>query len=127
MGEVAVCLTVEYVVFHSQRVEELWQDYASHAVDGVGAHFEVSVAYGLGVNQLQREHVVYVFLVEGVVLAVVSEVIDVCILEIFLLGNLQHFVAVGLGEKFALCVEKFQCVPLSWVMACGDDDATVGL
>ena len=64
MREVSVRLAVEYMVFHSQSVEKLRQDDASHAVYGVGAHSEVSVAYCFSVDQLQGEHTVYVASVE---------------------------------------------------------------
>ena len=65
--------------------------------------------------------------VHGVVLTVVSDVVNVGIVEVFGLGNLQYLLALDLVEELTLAVEQLQRVPLARVMAGGDDDATVGL
>ena len=84
---------------------------------------EVGLADSLHIHQRQAEHEVDMFLVIGVVLAVRTQVIYVCILEVFCFGDAEHLVSLGLVEEFALLVEKLQRVPHTGVMAGGDDNA----
>ena len=62
----------------------------------------------------------------GVVFGVMAESIDIGIVEVFGFGNLQHLVAFSGVEEFALLVEEFEGVPMTGVVAGGDDDAATG-
>ena len=59
----------------------------------------------LYVYESEVEHRVDMLLVERVVLLVVAQVVNVAIVEVFLLGNLKHFVAVSLCEELAFVVQ----------------------
>ena len=63
-------------------------------------------------------------LVERVVFGIVSKPIYISIFKIFLLGNVEHLVAVVLGEKLALLIEQLESVPVAWVVTGSDDDAS---
>ena len=122
--EVAGGFAVDDGVFHSESLEEFGQDNATHAVDGVCADFEVCVAYGFYINEVEGEHGVNVTLVERLVLCVMSEIVDIGVVEIFFFCYFEHLVAIVFRKEFAFAVEQLECVPLAWVVACGDDDAS---
>ena len=56
MGKVACAGAVEDLVVDAELVEEIGQDDASHGVDGIHAHTELTLADGLAVNELQSEY-----------------------------------------------------------------------
>ena len=122
MVEISVRDAVQNLVFHSESFEKIRQYDAAHRVDGVYAYFEMCVPDCLSVYESEVEHRVDMLLVERVVLLVVAQVVNVAIVEVFLLGNLKHFVAVSLCEELAFVVQQFQCVPLARVVAGCDDD-----
>ena len=126
VGEVAVGCRVEDGIFYAERLQQVGQDDAAHAVDSVYANLELSVADSVHVSQLEVEYALDMALVERVVACVRAERIDVGIVEVFLLGDAQHLVAVVLGEELAFAVEQLQCVPLTRVVTCCYDDAAEG-
>ena len=126
VGEVAVGCRVEDGIFYAERLQQVGQDDAAHAVDSVYANLELSVADSVHVSQLEAEYALDMALVERVVACVRAERIDVGIVEVFLLGDAQHLVAVVLGEELAFAVEQLQCVPLARVVTCCYDDAAEG-
>ena len=62
----------------------------------------------------------------AVVSAVATELADFCILIVLFLNNFQHFRPVGGRDKFAVCVEQLQGIPLHRVVRSSEDDAAVG-
>ena len=81
---------------------------------------------GLGIDELQVEHVLDMPVVGFVTVDIVAEVVDVCILELLTLSHSQHDGSVSRREELALAIQQLQGIPLAWVMRGGDDDATVG-
>ena len=81
---------------------------------------------GWHIDEVETQHHVDVLLVVGVVFGVMAESIDIGIVEVFGFGNLQHLVAFSGVEEFALLVEEFEGVPMTGVVAGGDDDAATG-
>ena len=65
--------------------------------------------------------------VEAMVDGDLAQLVDIGIVEAFLLSHIEHLLAFGGVEKLALAVEQLQGVPLAGVVAGGDDDAAVGL
>ena len=66
-------------------------------------------------------------LVEAVVFCIFAYMVNVSIVEIFAISNCQYLVSCCLVKKFTLVVEKLQSIPLTRIVACGDDDTTVGI
>ena len=66
-------------------------------------------------------------LVEAVVFGIFAYMVNVSIVEIFVISNCQYFVSCSLVEEFTLVVEKLQSIPLTRIVACGDDDTAVGI
>ena len=123
----SVALAVQYLIVYAQGLEQLGQDDATHAVDGVGADAEPSLLDGFHIGQAQLHDAVYMALVHGVVLDDAAQLLHRGIVEVLLLSHAQHLGAVGSGQELALAVQQLQCIPLRGVMAGGDDDAAVGL
>ena len=61
-------------------------------------------------------------LVECIVLCIFSEIVNLRILEIFLLCDSQHLVTIVLGQKLAFLIQQLQGVPLAWIVRSCDDD-----
>ena len=122
--EVAVRCVVEYSVFYAESLEQSREDNSANAVDSVDTNLELGVLDSLYVGKLKVENALDMTLVHRAVACIRSEVVYISIVEVFLLGYFEHLVAILLSEEFALAVEQLQCVPLAWVVACGDDDAT---
>ena len=127
MGKLSSALAVEHLELHAEGLEQLGQDDASHAVDGVGADTEVATTDGLGVHQSEVEHRLNMSLVHRVVLHYPTQLLHGSIVEVFGLSDAEHLSTVGSGEELALAVQQLQGVPLCRVMASGNDDTAVGL
>ncbi len=127
VGEVAVGLAIEEGVAHPETVEELGKYDAPNGVDGVDDHTEMAVADGLHIHQIEREDGVDVARIEAVVLAVAAQMVHIGIVECLLGSDVEHGIAVVLGEELALMVEQLEGIPLTGVVAGGDDDATCRL
>ena len=125
VGEVASRLGVENRVFHAQLVEQLGQNDTTNGVDGVHTNAEMRVADGLSINQFEAHHIVNVPLVGLIAIDVMAQVVNIGILEVLLLGNLQHLSTVLRGEELALAVQQLQRIPLARIMRSRDDDAAV--
>ena len=126
VGEVACRLGVEELVFYAQRVEQLGENDAANTVDGVDTNFEMRCLDSFYIYQFQCQHAVDVALVKCIVFSIVAQVVDIGILKRLALSDVEHFISVIFGKEFALAVKQLQRVPLTWVVACGDDDATIG-
>ena len=122
--EVAIGLTIEEGSLHAERLEQVGQDLATHRVDRVDDHLEVSLLDGLHIHKLQGEHRVDVALVERVVLRVMAEAVNVSILKILSCSDVEHLVAVVLRQELTLLVEQLERIPVAGVVAGGDDDTT---
>ena len=49
--------------------------------------------------------------------------IHIRIVEIFTFCDVENLVSFRFCKKFTFMVKQFQCIPLSWVMTRGDDNA----
>ena len=127
VAKVARRLAVElHDTLHAQGLEQARDGHAAHAVDGIDRHGEVRAADGLGVHQVEGEHLVDVAPQPGVVLDLTAQVIDVGIVKVLLLGQAQHLAALSVGEELPAVVQQLEGIPLAWVVAGGDDDAATG-
>ena len=61
-------------------------------------------------------------LVEGIILCIFTKVVNISILEVFLLCDAQHLITVSCCKELTLLVEKLEGVPLAWVVRSSDDD-----
>ena len=125
MGEIACGIAVEDGVAHTETVEQTGKDDTTHAVDGIHTHAESRLGHGRLVYQPQCQDSVDMLLVEAAVAHIMAEMVDVGIFEILLLGDREHLVAIVLGEELTQVIEQFQCVPLTRVVARGDDDSAI--
>ena len=123
MGKVTVRSVVEYSEFYTESLEQTREYHSTNAVDSVDTNLEFSVLDSLHVGKLKVEHAFDVALVHRVVACIRTKVVYISIVEVFLLGYFEHLVTILLSEEFALAIEQFQCVPLAWVVACGDNNA----
>ena len=105
MGEITRRITIQYLVFHAQLVEEFWQDNASDRVDGVDAYLEVGVLDCLFVNEFKVKHVLDMPVVSLVTIDIVSQSIHLGILKILSLSQLQHLSTIGSRKELSLTVE----------------------
>ena len=126
MGEIACGFCIKELVLYTKRIKQFGKYDTAHAVDGVNAHLEMGCLDGIDIDKLQREHAVYMTFVESVVFAIMTKIVYICIFECLTLCNVKNLVAISLCKKLALAVEQFQSIPLTWIVACCDDDATVG-
>ena len=55
---------------------------------------------------------------------VVTEFVYFGIYKILSFSNVQYFIAIFLGKELSLAVEQLECIPLSWVVAGGNNYAT---
>ena len=128
VGEVAGGVAVELDdVVDAEGAEEARDGDATGGVDGVDGDLEVRLAYGVGVDEFEREDALDMavdFVVEG---GDVAEVVDVGVEEVGRLGEAEDFLAFGVGDEFAAGVEELECVPVLGVVAGGDDDAAVAM
>jgi len=126
MGKIAGGIAIEECGLHAQSLEQRGQNHAAHRVYRIDHHLEMGVPDCIYIHQLEREHGIDMPLVEAVIFGIAAEMIHVGKLKIFFLGNGQHLLTIIVGQKLALVVEQFQRVPVSRVMACGNDDTPLG-
>ena len=126
MGKVAIGLAVQYLVINAKGLQQIGENNAAHAVDGIHADAEAGLADGFCIDKLQGKHALDVALVEGVVFNVFSQMVHIGIFKRLFLGQAQHLVAFFLVEELALAIEQLQGIPLTRIMRGGDDDAAVG-
>ena len=50
--------------------------------------------------------------------------IDIGIVEVFFFSNRQHLITVVFRQEFALLIQQFQRIPVAWIVARRDDNAT---
>ena len=126
MGEVACAGAVEYLIVHTDGIKEFGQDDAAHAVDGIDADAELAALDGLDVGELQLKHAVDMTQVKRKVLNIVSQLVDLGIVEVLACSDVEHLGTVGRRQEFALAIQQFQGIPLTRIVRGGDDDAAVG-
>ena len=116
VGEVAVDLLVEELIGDAEPVEQFGQHESADAVDAVYADAELLAGYGIGVDELEVEDGLHVAVVEAVVDGNLAQLVDVGIVEVFLLGQVEHLLAFGGIEELALAVEQLQGIPLTGIV-----------
>ena len=127
VGETSCGFGIEHGVFNAKGVEEAWKDDAADTVDGIDTDTETACLHCLDIYEVEGKNVRYVARVEIGVGSIGAKVFDIGIDKCLAFGYLKHSCAVGCGEELALGIEKLQGVPLCGIMACGDDDAAVGI
>ena len=55
-----------------------------------------------------------------------TQLINLSIVEVFLLGYIQYLLPIGSCQEFALAVKQLQCIPLAGVMRSSNDNTTIG-
>ena len=106
VGEVACAVAVQYLVVDTQCLEELGQDDATYRIDGISTHAETALLDSLKICQLQLEHSIDMATVVSIVDDALSELVDLGILKLLLLGHTEHFGTVGSGQKLTLAVKQ---------------------
>ena len=81
------------------------------------------ISDGFLIHEFEVEHRLYVFLVVRVVLMVMAEFVYFGIYKIFSFSNVKYFIAIFLCKELSLAVEQLECIPLSWVVAGGNNYA----
>ena len=127
MGELARRFAVEFHDLAAQFAQQARHDDAAHRVDRVDHHLEAALAHGLDIHKGQRQHPADVFVVEILTRNDMADSVDGRVVEIALFRHGQQFLALGIGEEFAVRIEQFQRVPLARIVRRRDDDAAVGL
>ena len=64
--------------------------------------------------------------VERVVNGNMSQVVDLSILEVFLLSDSQYLSTIGSCQELAFAVQQFQRIPLTRIVRSGNDNTTIG-
>ncbi len=127
VGELAVRCAVQLEnLLYAECLKQGWDDDAAHRVDAVAHHAEAGLAYGLLIDQRQFKHLLDV-VVRVVLLGHLAELVNWGEREVALFGYGKHLFAGCLVEEFALVVQQLERVPLDRVVACGEDEAAVGL
>ena len=109
---------------YTKLLEEHRQNDAAYGVDAVEGYLEIGFSDGIYINQLETQYHVDMLLVIGVVFLVRTQMIDVSIVEILGFGNAQHLVAFLGVEELSVAVEQLERVPVTGIVAGGDDDTT---
>ncbi len=128
VAKVAGGFTVQFLnLVDAKGLQQLRDRDAAHRIDGIDGYGEVPLADGFDIHQVKRQHLVDVAPQPGVILLLTAQVIDVGIVKIFGLGQSEHLLALGIGEKFAVVIEQFQGIPLLGIVRRRDDDAATSL
>ena len=127
VGELARRLAVEFHDLAAQLAQQLRDHDASHRVDGVDHHLEAFAPHSVDIDQRQGEHPTDMFVVERFARKHMPQCVDLGKFEVASFGQLQHALALGIGEELAVGIEQFQRVPLARIVRGGNDDAAVGL
>ena len=127
MSEVASGFGIEELILNAKTVEESGKNHSSHTVDTVNTHLESCLADGLGIYEIEIEHRLDVTVVERGVVDNLSEMVNLGIFKVLALSNVEHLIAVVLGEELPTRVEQLESIPLTRIMTGSDDDTTIGL
>ena len=122
MSEVACWLTIEESICYTERIEQLRENNTTNRVDGIYTNLEVGIFNSLDIYELQSKYGVDMALVECIVFCIFSEMIYICIIEVFLLSDVQHLVTVSCSKELTLLVEELEGIPLAWIVRSCDDD-----
>ena len=62
----------------------------------------------------------------NLVFEVIPKMVNISIFEVLGSSNSQHLGTFGGVKEFAVLIQEFQSIPLTWVVACGKDYASAG-
>ena len=113
--------------FHAQRFEQRRNGDAADRIDAIDRHAETGGAYGIDIDQIERQHIFDMPARKRVVAPYVPQMFDIGKVEIFGFGDAQHFVALCRIQKLAPLVQEFERIPLFRIMACSKDYAAASL
>ena len=116
MSKVARHLTIKELIADTQLIEQFRQHQATHRVDTVYTDLKASLFDSIHVHQFQVKDRLHMTVVKRVINSNMSQLINLSILEIFLLSNSQHLSTVSSSQELSLTIEQLQGIPLAWIM-----------
>ena len=125
MSELAAYLGVYGDAFHSEPFQQPRHYYGPDGVHGIQHYLEARRPYGIGVDRIEGEHRIDMFVGEVVVLHV-SEAVHRGEVELSAFREIQNLLSLPCAEELSVASEQLEGVPLPGVMACGDDYPAVG-
>ena len=128
MAEVTRGVTEEFLhLLHAQGLQQLGYGDTTHRVDCINSDGEVGFADRFNVHEVKCQHLINVTTEPGIVLLLASQVVHVGIVKVLGLSETEYFLALGIGEEFAIVVEKLEGIPLLGVVRSRDDDAATSV
>ena len=126
MGKVTSYITIEESVAYTQTFQQLRQDNAAYTVDTVNTDHKASLTDSLNIYETQINDRLDMTVIKTVINRNMAQLVNLSIIKILLLGNLKHALSISSRQEFALAVEQFQCIPLTRIMRCRNDNTTIG-
>ena len=127
VSEFARRLAIEFQDFlHTEGTQHLRDGNAARRVDRIHGHFEVGLGNHLLVDQRQLANHVDMLVHPAVNLLITTDFLNRNEVEIVLGCHIKQPCTFGGGDKLALFVQKFQGVPLRWIVAGRKDNASIG-
>ena len=126
MRKVSRRIAVKADALDAQALQQPGHDDAADGVDGVYHHREVCGLDGLHVYGRQGQNGVQM-LVGEIFFFHIAQLIYLGKAEVLFFGEVQHGLPFNCGKELAFVVKELEGVPLTGVMAGGDDDAAIGL
>ena len=111
---------------HIERLKKKGHRQPARGVHRIHGHFQAGRTDGVGVDELQAQHVVHVLLQPRVVVGGGAGVVHVGKRQ-GRLGQIQHAFSRILGQEFAMLVQQLQGVPLFGVVGGGQNQPAIGL
>jgi len=128
MLEITGGLTVELIdTLNAQGAEQLGENDATNGVDAVNGDLETGLADGIDINQVKSKDSIDMTAVHGVISTILAQVIYIGIGEGLGIGKFQDTLTIGSTEELSFTVEQFERIPMTGVMAGGEDDTSIGL
>ena len=124
MGKASCRLAIEFYdifILHAKRTQKLGNHDTADGIHGIDSHFEVGTADRIRIDKRQREHCIDMTPVICRVGIHLSEALDRCEAVTAFCRYTQHFLSLGIIEKFATFVQKLEGIPLARVVRCGQD------
>ena len=122
-GEASGGLAVEGDdVAHAQGPEQFGHDDTAYGVDRINGHCEVGLADGLDIDEVHGKNLLDVAAHICCVGIYVTEFMHACEVEVFGLGDAEHFGTFGGVKEFAALVQELEGVPLYGIVRCGEDE-----
>ena len=126
MGELSGRFAVELHDFASQLPQQLGYDDAADGVHRIHDHLEVPFPHGFRIDQRQGQYPTDMLVVVRFPRNDLADMVHIRENEVFVFGQCQHPLALGVAQKFSIGIQELQGVPLAGIVRCGDDDAAVG-